>query len=184
MDIIAISDTHGRHRKINIEPCELLIHIGDVCNFGNTAEIKDFMEWFSEQPATYKFFVAGNHDTCFEMEYDALINLIPKDIHFIENSIVVISYFEGSLPKEICIASVPARMGNEIGAWIDLDKVDILLAHCPPYGILDDGYGSKKLKEYIDRYKPQYALFGHNHLNEPKEIKIDGVTYVNVSEKY
>lgn len=48
------------------------------------------------------------------------------------------------------------------------DDVDILVTHCPPYGILDktitDEYvGSCSLLEKIDQIKPRLHVFGHIH---------------------
>ena len=41
-DIVVISDTQGKHRKIDIPQCDILIHLGDVCNFGSQSEMVVF----------------------------------------------------------------------------------------------------------------------------------------------
>lgn len=48
------------------------------------------------------------------------------------------------------------------------DDTDILISHCPPWGILDENFhgyhcGSKELKNAIDRVKPRLVVFGHIH---------------------
>lgn len=47
-------------------------------------------------------------------------------------------------------------------------KADIVLSHCPPFGILDEhpkfGHlGVKSVRRYIDKNKPRYVFCGHIH---------------------
>ncbi len=181
LDIIAISDTHGEHRKLEIPPCDLLIHLGDVCNFGNIAEIKDFMEWFVEQPAINRIFIAGNHDTCFEAEFGALIAMIPDSVCFMDNCKAILT---GDDDKKICIAALPVRLGDIGSEWVDLENVDILLTHCPPFTVFDEGYGSRRLLDLVGKHQPTYHLFGHVHYDEPCMKRCGKTTYVNVSQKH
>ena len=58
----AISDTHNQHSKVIIEPTDVLLHAGDYTSIGRIHEVKDFLEWFSIQPAKHKIFISGNHD--------------------------------------------------------------------------------------------------------------------------
>lgn len=63
----------------------------------------------------------------------------------------------------------------------NLGKVDILLCHQPPYGILDKvgpnapkswrnkHAGSKLILEYIKKEKPKYVVCGHIHESKGKE---------------
>lgn len=83
--IIGISDTHGKHRELDIPSCNILICCGDICTDGNLDEIKDFFKWFSEQPGLTKVFTPGNHDLPFELEPDSAFNLIPEDVLFLKN---------------------------------------------------------------------------------------------------
>ena len=47
--ILLLSDTHGKHRLINIpKNIQFTIHCGDICNDGNMEEILDFFDWFSQ----------------------------------------------------------------------------------------------------------------------------------------
>jgi predicted phosphodiesterase len=50
MRIVAISDTHNRHEAIAVEPCDLLLHAGDVTARGTLAELAAFLAWFERQP--------------------------------------------------------------------------------------------------------------------------------------
>ena len=76
-----ISDTHTNHKewfnklknghwgeyyKQEWEDLDILIFAGDWSSLGYMQEIKNFTKWFSEQPATHKVMIAGNHDYGFE----------------------------------------------------------------------------------------------------------------------
>jgi len=50
----------------------------------------------------------------------------------------------------------------------DFPHVDIMLTHCPPYGINDEPgepahEGFKALVEYLDRHHPTHLLHGHTY---------------------
>jgi predicted phosphodiesterase len=47
MKICIISDTHNRHRKLNLLEADTIIHCGDFTSMGYDHEIRDFMKWFS-----------------------------------------------------------------------------------------------------------------------------------------
>jgi Icc-related predicted phosphoesterase len=74
--------------------------------------------------------------------------------------------------------------------WDNIPKgLDILLLHCPPYGILDSTHhpkytsehiGSKSLLKRIKEVKPKLVVFGHNH-GEHGVVEEDGIKYVNAS---
>lgn len=63
MKLCVISDTHNQLPKI--DPVDILIHAGDFTLSGRSDEHKEFMQAFSEMPATYKYFILGNHDMSF-----------------------------------------------------------------------------------------------------------------------
>ena len=172
LDIVAISDTHGGHSDIDVPICDVLIHAGDVCDFGDIDQLEHFMVWFSEQPARYKIFVSGNHDTMFEQRAEHLRALIPSEVLYLECSVVDI---EG-----VSFASVPAR--GELLCSVALENVDIMITHGAPYGVFDEGIGCPYLSEQIKVSKPKYALFGHIHFAKPQQITIDGTTFVNLTE--
>ncbi len=154
MKIIAISDTHGLHSKIDIPNCDILIHCGDACTDGNEEQLLDFFSWFSVQKASYKIFVAGNHDLIFDLEPSMAKMIVPKNVIYLEN--------KQTLINKICFYSIPAR------PWLHEDpivnkKIDFLLTHGPAYSILDEGLGCSKLLTFVNLAKPKYHLFGHIH---------------------
>ena len=52
----------------------------------------------------------------------------------------------------------------------DFPKVDVMLCHCPPFGINDEEevahQGFKALRDYIEKHKPNYLLHGHTYPSE------------------
>lgn len=87
MDITFISDTHGLHDLIRLEKGMVLIHAGDITEYGTEGEVKDFLRWFAKQPFTYKLFIAGNHDVFLqECSASNRNKLIPDNIIYLQNS--------------------------------------------------------------------------------------------------
>ncbi len=55
-------------------------------------------------------------------------------------------------------------------------KVDVMLTHCPPFGINDDQTeeshtGFIGLKTYINNYHPKYLLHGHTYPKDPEAVQ-------------
>ena len=72
---------------------------------------------------------------------------------------------------------------NEIDFRISqLYNLDILITHGPPAGVMDNGYGSKAIAEYIRRqYNPKFThCFGHVHEANGMRPK-NGVNYSNAA---
>jgi predicted phosphodiesterase len=80
MQIVAISDTHGKHRDLQPLPeGDVLIHAGYVSRSGTKDQVTDFLDWFATQSHIHKIFIAGNHDFFFEeSELKKISRIIPK----------------------------------------------------------------------------------------------------------
>ena len=61
--IVLISDTHNRHRTMQMPEGDILIHAGDFTNNGKEKEIKEFDTWLASLDYQHKILVPGNHDT-------------------------------------------------------------------------------------------------------------------------
>ena len=62
--IVIISDTHNCHNALNIPDGDILIHAGDMTEYGTRAEIQEFDEWLGTLPHRHKLVIAGNHEVC------------------------------------------------------------------------------------------------------------------------
>lgn len=69
MKVIHISDTHARHESLHIPPCDVLIHSGDIGTRTDLLELDRFLNWFDQQDATHKIWIAGNHDLCLDAHF-------------------------------------------------------------------------------------------------------------------
>ncbi len=170
--IIAISDTHGHHRKLSIPECDFLIHCGDACDEGNEDELNDFFQWFSQQRARKKIFIAGNHDHPFDLEPEEALDLIPNNVIYLENQYTVI---EG-----ISFYTVAAR------PWLyeipeEKRQIDFLLTHGPCKSVLDIKKGCQVLLKFVQKQQPVYHLFGHIHERAQQSVIMGKTHFINLS---
>ena len=174
MKIIAISDTHGQHKDLQLPEGDILLHAGDVSKRGSRAEIMDFLFWFSEQPHKYRIFIAGNHDFYFEKTGKEQINSdMPKNVVYLNDSgteIEGIKIWGSPIQPWFYDWAFNRQRGPDIKKHWDLipNDTDILLTHGPAYGILDltmDGraVGCEDLLKKIQDIKPKYHICGHIH---------------------
>ena len=71
--------------------------------------------------------------------------------------------------------------GNAMIADEDIPTdIDVLVTHCPPYGVLDEGLGSPEILNFVMKSKPKYHLFGHIHATEGQEFQFGETLCVNV----
>ncbi|WP_032134651.1 metallophosphatase domain-containing protein [Alistipes onderdonkii] len=189
MTIAFLSDTHGKHCELkNLPQADMLIHAGDLSWNGTKEEIADFIEWFGTLNYRHKIFIAGNHDDCLD---GAGIEGMPHDCYYLCNGGIEI---EG-----VKIWGIPFFLSDEIH-WADLypekiaripQQTDILVSHCPPFGILDKSafganMGNEDLRKQVEIINPRYHLFGHIH-EAYGVYKTSRTTFVNgavVNENY
>ena len=118
-------------------------------------EYDDFLDWFSIQPGSHKIFVPGNHELSFDVgEAENVRHLFERHgIILMEDAV---DNFDGIV--------IGAVSGNSRIADEDIpEDLDILVTHYPPFGILDDGFGSPEILNFVLKAQPRYHLFGHIH---------------------
>jgi len=186
MDITFISDTHGLHGRLKLNPGTVLIHTGDVTEYGSEDEVADFLFWFSKQPFSYKVFIAGNHDLFLEECTPAKRKkMIPSDIIYLQNSGIEIKGLKvwGSPVTPYFLGmAFNARQGTEIRkVWNKIPAgTDILITHGPPKGVLDNGVGDEELLLQVFKIQPAVHCFGHAHGQNGIET-VNGTTFINAS---
>ncbi len=143
---------------------DVLVHSGDFTLGGSDMEALDFLEWFCDQPYKHKIFIAGNHDDCM---IDATLEGLPDNVHYLHNN--------GTTIDGVSFYGVPMLAEYVDGEMklmehYDLipNKVDVLITHRAPLGILDSTdnnihYGSSLLLDRVTALKPKINLFGHTH---------------------
>lgn len=192
MNITVISDTHGFHRRIKYIPLsDILIHAGDISNFGEEHQVLDFLDWFSNQPHTFKVFIAGNHDFFFEKENERYIQKnIPSNVIYLNDSgceINGIKIYGSPITPEFMDWAFNRKRGKEIRQhWNKIPTdTDILITHGPPFGILDanqNNYktGCEDLLEVVNKIQPKYHIFGHIH-EAYGMVEKEKTTFINAS---
>jgi Icc-related predicted phosphoesterase len=138
--------------------------------------ISDIAEWLSGRPL---LFSSGNHDF---IDPCPILREFGLDAINIDNKIVehsgrrfygfpFVPWIQGRWNFELVIKDMVSKV-EEMGKVCNEGRVDILVAHCPPYGILDEltGFywgthgGNTSLANLINyQWMPEFILSGHFH---------------------
>lgn len=191
MKIVAISDTHGQHKLLELPQGDMLVHSGDVSKMGYKDQVKDFLKWFSSLDFKYKIFIAGNHDYFFEKESaEEIKKLVPENVIYLNDSgteIEGLKIWGSPIQPWFCDWAFNRQRGEEIRKHWNLipNDLDLLLVHGPAAGILDKLYtgeavGCSDLLEKVKEVKPKFFVFGHIHEGYGK-TEINSTTFINAS---
>ena len=182
MKVGIISDTHGYHNELRLPPVDILFHAGDFTSSDhielNKKETLEFLNWFSNQDAKYKIFIAGNHEFYLEelskrKEIFSFMKENYPGLIYLENSSVKIEGFNIYGSPYCPVYSDHAFTEHEyyledIFKNIE-DETNILITHTPAFGTLDLTaqfwrIGSEALKKRIESLKAlDYHFHGHAH---------------------
>ena len=173
--LFAFSDTHGRHRRLQVpEDADIIICAGDAVEDDlKGVEYDDFIAWFASLPAKWKLFVPGNHELSFDL--DQANGIIQK---FEAAGITVLQ----DAVEECDGVIIGSISGNSKIADEDIPKdLDILVTHYPSYGILDEDLGSPDILNFVLKAKPKWHLFGHIHETEGQLFQLGRTICQNIS---
>lgn len=174
MRVCCISDLHGYYPTL--EEGDLLIIAGDFCKDAKSSSDQlEFISWMKNQPYKKVIFVGGNHDTWLENlvhNFECLYKvtyLYDSGTEFEGFKIYGTPWtrkFQGMNPK--CMAFTEDYDHELSEHWNGITSdVDILVTHCPPYGMFDsvagEPVGSQSLLLKILDVKPMLHVFGHIH---------------------
>lgn len=126
-----------------------------------------------------KLGVYGNHCSGMYMPALGIENMHMKTKKVQE---VIFGGFEGCVKyKESSAKMYTQEEASRMLAT--LPKVDIMLVHCPPYGVNDDPSeishtGYIGLREYVEREQPKYLFHGHTYPKEHERIAMMGNTKI------
>ena len=189
MRIVCLSDTHAQNRKVVVPKGDILIHAVDIEAL-SIEMVEDFAEWWLGLPHKYKVVIPGNHDLI--MMHPVSLEIC-RDI--LEGTLLV---DEGREIEELRIWGSPwtpvfgdwafmKPRSQMVKVWEKVpDKVDILVTHGPPFGVLDrterewQNVGCESLREVVERVKPKIHVFGHIHEGYG-EGRIGDTLCINVS---
>lgn len=173
MKLIGISDTHGRHKRLDLPDGDILIHAGDFSQKGEEEEIRHFLDWFAKQPHAHKILIAGNHDFMAEDNPDGFRALVPKEVVYLNDeghSIDDYLFWGSPITPRFHNWAFNRDRGSDIAQhWALIPQhTDVLITHGPPRGYGDRTFfgkrvGCSKLLDVVEHIKPQIHLFGHIH---------------------
>lgn len=199
--LVATSDTHGMHRKLNVPKGDIFIHAGDFCRFSKEEEVAEFQEWMASLPHKHKILVPGNHDTPMDKrtregwEYKGFekrgIHVLTKDTLKIEGRVFAgYSYTPSEYP---CWGFANRNMEDARKRIPWFNNVDVFISHGPAFGTLDTmivrsgcmkgaraQVGCPMLKEALRSIQPKIHIHGHIHESRGKKT-FENVDVYNVA---
>lgn len=194
MRVIAISDTHGLHRKVQVPDGDILIHAGDFTNVGELEQVEDFNDWLGELPHKYKIVIAGNHDLSLERAAHVTEPMLTNCMYLRDSGLEIEGLKLWGSPWTPFFHSdywVFHKRGYKAmyEHWQQLPEgLDILITHGPPSRVLDrtmegDLAGDAGLTQrLVDLEKrPRFHFFGHIHEGYGFRVPNYGVKTYNVS---
>lgn len=174
MRIACISDTHGRHQRLRVPACDLLVHAGDATRRGRFSELEATLSWMAEQPVGHRVMVAGNHDRCCEAEPDRARALALR--HGVEllcdegTTVGGLRLWGSPVTPRFRRMAYNRERGPEIAAhWAKIPAdLDLLITHGPPRGLGDRAIigvnaGCDDLLARVREVEPRAHVFGHIH---------------------
>lgn len=200
MKAICFSDTHRTPLvgKFQLPEADFGFFSGDCSMPGKEAEYRSFIDWFADQPVKHKVFVPGNHDWYTETNLITAMRIaeIKGIIVLINEEVTLDGYRVYGTPVQpfFCDWSWNYPHLNARESYFSMipDGLDVLITHCPPYGILDETppnsfnngnpehVGCTSLRDNVYRAKPRFHVFGHIH-HSYGQLRRDGTHFVNAS---
>ncbi len=196
MRAVIVSDTHNKLDRMSIPDGDMLIHCGDFTFRGDMRQVDKFNRDMGRLPHRRKLAIAGNHDFPLELD-NAEARARLTNVLYLQDELVVIDglriYGSPFQPEHRKLAFNLPRSSEQLRAkWQQIpDRVDILITHGPPKGILDRtpdrlSVGCELLLERVLEVRPKIHCFGHVHLSRG-QVEQDGIIFVNaacVNERY
>jgi Icc-related predicted phosphoesterase len=188
--VTIISDTHLRHREIDLPGGDLLIHCGDMFDLFNEtgSEVPEIDEWFGRQKYGRILCTGGNHDRKLE----SILARRPqpfRNAHFLKHEAVEIrglKIFGTPWVPDLPTHAFHKRQSALAELWARIPSdLDILVTHTPPKGILDESsrgrsLGCPALAHEMQRLSPRLHCFGHIHASAGQQ-RMGETLFINAS---
>lgn len=189
MRLIAFSDTHGRHEKLEVPDGDILLFAGDLTSGGGIEDVETFDAFLGALPHDRKFVIAGNCDYAFEQNRDEAADVLEHATYLEHESEEVdgLKIFGSPWQPKFLDMAFNLPRGEQLAAkWADIpDDTDILLTHTPPARVLDktsrgSRVGCEDLLNRVKELDLACHVFGHIHESHG-EITKQGVHFINAS---
>ena len=194
LKLTCFSDTHATEIDPILPKGDVLIFCGDFSGMSTTFDVIEFDRFMGKQKHKHKLVVLGNHEKQCEQDWN-LVNLMTNCKVLFDSSIVIkgVKFFGTSWQPEFNNWAFNRTEEELVELYKRIpNDTDVLISHCPPYGIVDMAHGehlgSKALKERINQINPKLVICGHIHGGYGKvctvgipESTIPKTIYVNCS---
>jgi Icc-related predicted phosphoesterase len=189
--IAAISDQHGGLPPV--PPCDLLVIAGDVTPMGDHSAKAQraflegaFSDWLVATEADEIVGIAGNHDLLAEDDPELMAGLpwtYLRDSGTVACGLQIWGTPWAPTFGDWAFMEPDVRLARRFDAIPD--GLDLLLAHGPPFEILDLArrgrhVGSESLRAALVRARPTVCVFGHIHEAHGDET-VDGIRCINAA---
>ncbi len=175
MKILAIADaspTQSLKSLVEKNKVELICTLGDL-NFFDLRELSEITE-------IPKIGVYGNHDSGKYFESLGILNLHLKTFEY---KGFIFGGFEGCVRYKSSPEAIMCSQEEAEELLKNFPRVDVMITHCPPYGINDEPedlahQGFLALRKYLETKKPKYLLHGHTFPKPGKMVEQFGETKI------
>lgn len=162
LNLVLISDTHGKHRSIAMPEGDVLIHAGDFTRFGKLADAIDFNEWLGTLSFEHIFVVLGNHEVNAPWVAD-VSSILTHAVLLIDSS-ATICCRSRRVQLWGCGFYWPVDTPFFVPPYASIPEgVDVLISHGPAASHVDNGHGCPLLLDQIERIRPKLVVCGHIH---------------------
>lgn len=176
LKLLAIADQRPQQsltQMVQQHTPDIIVTLGDLDMF----EIRDLQN-ISDIP---KLGVYGNH--CSGMYFDSL-GITNMHLQTVDMLGVTFGGFEGCVRYK---ESRTAKMYTQEEASELLSTfphVDVMLVHCPPYGVNDEPddvthQGFRGLRSYVEQEQPKHLLHGHTYPTADTMVRQLGQTQIH-----
>jgi 3',5'-cyclic AMP phosphodiesterase CpdA len=190
--IVAMADTHLFHEGLVVPDGDVLVHAGDLLQYGSLDELARATDYLRALPHPVKIVVAGNHEVCPERSPAAARALLEGFVYLQDSATVAhgLIFYGSPWQPKFRIWAFGATRGAELASkWAQIpDRVDVLVTHGPPHGYGDRirwkdqerRVGCADLLARVRDVKPRLHAFGHVH--QDRGLWTEGATiFANVT---
>jgi Icc-related predicted phosphoesterase len=190
--IVAMADTHLYHEGLVVPDGDILVHAGDMLQYGTLDELARAVDFLRALPHRTKVIVAGNHEVCLEKDPVRARAMLEGFVYLEDEGATIdgLSFYGTPWQPKFRIWAFGATRGAELASkWAAIpDRVDVLVTHGPPHGFGDRipwhdeqrRVGCADLIARVRIVQPRLHLFGHIH-QDPGMWNEGPTTFANVT---
>lgn len=197
MRIVHFSDWHGRQEALPL--ADIYICTGDMLpnfHWPISAAREELLQrdWISSQIRLRDLFespnapcivVRGNHD------FTDLAPYVGGEVYEIGVKPTVFTLRGLVFGGVRGVPWINDMWSDELGPPEEYDlwrtvpsSIDVLVTHGPPSGVLDDGYGSRRIASYVNRHPCKLHLFGHIHEHGGEVVAYEDMRFSNAATTF